>query len=237
MAVKNYAVKLTQKLQIGTDLWQVKLELPVGETMEFAAGQAVALRVPGNLRRQYSIASTAGTVGEFELIIDTSPGGPGSQLALDGAVGDTWEFLGPVGNFKLRDEQRDLMLIATGTGIAPFYSMLSTHLPALRRSGRKALLYWGLRTEADIYWLEKIQALALDYPEFQYHLCLSQPAADWSGRQGYCTVNAVADLKSNADFDDADFYLCGGQDMIKTGLPMLTEVGISSEHIFHERFY
>jgi len=61
---------------------------------------------------------------QFDIVVNVAPMGPGSQYFLSCRVGDTVEIIAPLGMFCLTDSPNKKVFVATGTGIAPFYSMI-----------------------------------------------------------------------------------------------------------------
>ncbi|MEO6133811.1 MAG: FAD-dependent oxidoreductase, partial [Ginsengibacter sp.] len=102
------------------------------ESFNFKAGQFVTLDLPiheqVNKRwRSYSIASWPDGSNVFELLIVLLEGGAGTTYIFDNIkVGSEFSFRGPQGVFVLPENiEKDLFFICTGTGIAPFRSMLN----------------------------------------------------------------------------------------------------------------
>jgi ferredoxin-NADP reductase len=160
--------------------------------------------------RAYSIASSPDSASELLLLLNLIPGGPGSQYLFGLQPGDRVTFKGPYGTFVLPDNDRELLLVATSTGIAPFWSMLAW----LRRHepSRRVTLIWGLRAEHDLYFQQELATLAAAMPHFRSIVTLSQPGPQWPGARG--RVQAVLESQFTA-VDGLEVYLCGNGAMIK----------------------
>lgn len=237
MAVANYTARVKEYKYVTQYVLKVTLELLQPKEMTFEAGQLVSLKV-GKLRRQYSIASASGGGSSLEFFVDIRPGGVGSQYFLEASVGSTFEFLAPLGRFTLQqpaDESAPIVFLATGTGVAPFRSMLNQYLPQIKT--RRLYLYWGLRFEEDIYLREELAKLVDDHPNFQYEICLSKANSFWTGRTGYCTTNLALDWGNITSVQNGKFFLCGSGAMIEDGKKMLLAKGINLEQIVHEKFF
>src|SRR6476661_3006666 len=107
------------------------IRLPETERFEFKGGQFVTLDLPiheqKNKRwRSYSIASWPDGSNVYELLIVLLEGGAGTTYLFNEiTVGSELTFRGPQGVFTLPENiEKDLFFICTGTGIAPFRSML-----------------------------------------------------------------------------------------------------------------
>ncbi|NMC35960.1 hypothetical protein GYA49_02845, partial [Candidatus Beckwithbacteria bacterium] len=103
------------------------------EPFIFIPGQFVSLQVAEGQMRAYSIAGKVND-NQFGLLIDSTPGGPGSQFAEKLQVGNEVKYLGPAGNFKFipEDGSEHLIFLAIGCGIAPIKAMIES---ALREHG------------------------------------------------------------------------------------------------------
>ncbi|MCA9422344.1 MAG: hypothetical protein KC592_15075, partial [Nitrospira sp.] len=116
---------------------------------------------------------------------------------------------------------RDLVFVATGTGIAPFCSMIST---CLEQPGAGTLtLYWGLRSQQDLYYQHELETLAQRHPNFSFVTTLSRPEAGWKGSVGRVTTlveNQVASV-SNVTFY---FFFNGG--MIRDTTAIVRKKGL-----------
>ena len=103
----------------------------------------------------------------------------GRPTSSDCEKGTTTSFAGPAGNFYLReDPTRDLLFVATGTGIAPFRSMLFAN--AERPVPSRTTLFWGLRSQRDLYYQDELARLSRDLPgNFAHHHAFT--ARTWLG--------------------------------------------------------
>ena len=98
-----------------------------------------------------------------------------SNFLCDMKEGDEISSQGPFGDFILRPPLRDTIFIATGTGIAPFRSMLHWLLAdPSRHQSRSFFLLFGSRTEKDIYYHQEFLQLAAEHANFDYLPTLSR---------------------------------------------------------------
>ena len=111
------------------DVREIELRLLEPAGITFKPGQFVSFEVPKEgqprpLTRPYSIASPPGERERILLVLNLVQGGPGSSYLFGLRVGARTSFKGPAGAFYLRDDGgRDLLFVATGTGIAPIRSV------------------------------------------------------------------------------------------------------------------
>jgi NAD(P)H-flavin reductase len=143
---------------------------------------------------------------------------------------------GPYGNFRLDDgSPRDVLMIATGTGIAPIKSML---LSLLEQTGmRRVRLFFGLRNVSDLFYTKMLSDLRATHSRFEPTIILSQPdPVGWRGLRGRVT-DLIRDQVSPEEASHTDVYLCGGRSMIEDVKQLLIHKGMSLEHMHHENFY
>ena len=205
------------------DVRLLRLDLPAGDPLQFTAGQFITFRVPrpdGRLvNRAYSIASAAGRQPTFDVIFNLVPGGPGSSYLWARQPGDVVHFRGPAGTFVLGpDRDRDLLIVATGTGIAPFRSMI----PAALERGQRVTLFWGLRSERDLYLEDEWRALAVRLPAFTHEITLSRPGSSWRGATG--RVQRLIESRVTS-VERLSAYLCGSSAMIESVSELIRRVG------------
>jgi Flavodoxin reductases (ferredoxin-NADPH reductases) family 1 len=204
---------------------------------DFKPGQFVTLDLPihekKNKRlRSYSIASCPNGTNEFELIIVLVEDGLGTPyLFNDVKVGDQILFRGPIGVFTMeRAPQHDLFLICTGTGIAPFRSMI-TSWHRCKMPSKNIYLIFGTRTQQDLLYHEEFCQLANEMPGLHYIPVLSRE--QWSGRTGY--VHAVYEELCKGK-PDAHFMLCGWKNMIDDARAKLATLGYPKSQVHFELY-
>ncbi len=136
------------------DVRELELSLVDPREIQFKAGQWISLDVwdprrGQHVQRQYSIASPPSQAQQITLLFNRVPNGPGSSYLFSVHEGDLLKLQGPNGSFYLQEKPgRDLVLVATGTGIAPFRSILYTFLE--QPEAGTLTLYWGLRSQRDL---------------------------------------------------------------------------------------
>jgi len=207
---------------------------------EFKPGQFVTFDLPIGEKpkdrwRSYSIASPPNGTNEFELVIVLVPDGGGTNyLFQHSQPGTEIMFRGPVGKFVLPQViENELCFVCTGTGIAPFRSML-LDLKNNPRPTRDIHLVFGTRTMDDVLYHEEMQSLAAQLPQLKYHITLSREVPpEWSGYRGY--VHAVYE-ELFSDKRPADFYLCGWKNMIDEGRERIAAMGYDRKHIHMELY-
>lgn len=177
----------------------LKLAPSEGERFIFSAGQYATLTFPGLPSRDYSMANRPDQA-ELEFHIQTMPGGTVSRhVATHLSVGDMVRLRGPSGTAYFREEHLGPILLAAGaTGLAPILSIAETALTAGLK--QRLHLYFGVRTEGDLYRMDRLQALAARHRNLFLVPVLSAEPGETSQRRGN-----VSDIVA-ADFDDLSAF-------------------------------
>jgi len=229
---QDYLCEVLEVKQLAKDV--KSLILKCDKDLNFIPGQFVNLKFEdpfgdeGLMQRAYSIASKPAK-REFELCVKIIPKGKGSTY-IDGLkVEDIVKIKAPFGHCVIEDSnQEDLVMVATGTGIAPIKSILE-HL-ASKNDKRKIEVFWGLRFEEDIYYKNEVRALFKALPNLKFKLTLSKPGPNWDGLNGRVTAH-VRDLEIK---HLPDFYLCGAMPMVKEVMQLAQDKGIDRQKIHVE---
>ncbi len=241
LSVKEYQAVIgnLERLSPGMRFVDFRIVSPP-EGVDFAAGQYMQLQIPKyELTRQeefraYSIASPPYEKKQLSFIITKVEGGAVSTYVHDYLKeGDELLLRGPFGNFRLRDSEREILMIATGSGLAPIRSMLFTL--ARWQSRQKITLYYGEKKPEDLILYEELREFEKKLGDFTFIPILSRTTEEdeWSGEKG-----RVTDLISKyvADQADIDIYICGAPVMIRSCLSLFTEKGIPDERLSFDAF-
>ncbi|MFJ4386289.1 benzoate 1,2-dioxygenase electron transfer component BenC [Pseudomonas sp. NPDC089408] len=199
--------------------------------LAFLPGQYVNLKVPGSEQsRAYSFSSLQKD-GEVSFLIRNVPGGLMSSFLTNLAkAGDSMSLAGPLGSFYLRPIQRPLLLLAGGTGLAPFTAMLEKI--AEQGSEHPLHLIYGVTNDFDLVELDRLQALAARIPNFTYSACVANPDSQYP-QKGYVTQH-IAPCHLNDG--DVDVYLCGPPPMVEAVSQYVREQGITPANFYYEKF-
>jgi toluene monooxygenase electron transfer component len=215
----------------------VHLVLEAHEPVAFLPGQFMLFDLQGGFgRRAYSMANLANETGRLEFIVKRKPGGQASRILFeDLRVGERLEIEGPYGRAWLRDDSdRDVVLLAGGSGLAPIWSIAQG---ALRRFPKRGLrLYFGVNRAADLFWLPEIDHVQRAFPKLETHLVLMQTSQD---DPPGCRQGAVGDVM-RADADDlarCDLYMAGPPGLVDHVLRELVATGrVQADRVFFDRF-
>jgi ferredoxin-NADP reductase len=213
-----------------------ELTFDAGVDHTFVPGHWVTLYLPqasgDPLKRQYSIASPPRADGTIDLAVTRVEGGPMSTHLHDIQPGAKLHMLEAQGLFVMQPVDRPIVMVATGTGVAPFRSMLE-HMP--REEGPPITLLFGNRTEADILYRESFESLARSWPRFSFVPTLSRASESWSGRRGYVQAHLAEVLAKTGS--GVDMYVCGLTKMVKDVRSIAREThGVDRKHVHIERY-
>src|SRR5437667_4598012 len=161
---QTFTTRLVRSVSLSTLTKHLEFEVPDKSRFGFVAGQWLSLKTDKpdgeEITRAYSIASPPGDDNRFALCLNRVQDGFMSNFLCDMKEGEEIRCQGPFGDFILRPPLRDTIFIATGTGIAPFRSMLHWLLTdQLRHQGKQFWLVLGSRHERDIYYPDEFLRL------------------------------------------------------------------------------
>lgn len=214
------------------------------DNFHFAPGQFVTLDLPidekPNKRwRSYSIASWPDGTSTFELVIVLLEGGRGTHFLFNECtVGSELTLRGPLGVFTLPPVMdRDIFLVCTGTGVAPFRAM-THHIYNHNITHQEIYLIFGCRTKSDCLYLEELDKLQHDLPSFHYIPTFSREK-EGTYRKGY-VHNVYEEIclakKSTVSDYPAYFYLCGWKNMIDEAKLRIVQLGYDRKAIHLELY-
>ena len=209
----------------------VVLELDVDSTAPvFLAGQYVNIDVPGSgQHRSYSFSSAPGQ-SKISFLIKRIPGGVMSTWLDSAQPGGKLELTGPLGSFYLRAVERPLLLLAGGTGLAPFLSMLE--VLARADSQQKVHLIYGVTRDLDLVQVDAIEAYLAKLPNFTYTTVVAD-ADSTHPRKGWVTQHMPAEALNDGD---VDVYLCGPPPMVDAVRKHFDDNGVKPNSFHYEKF-
>lgn len=238
-----YTAKLTRAVDLSQQTRHLEFLVNGVEHFNFQAGQFISIkerRTDGREQtRAYSIASPPRGDSRFELCLNRVSEGFMSNFLCDLDEGQEIIWHGPHGLFTLQSPVQDSLFICTGTGIAPFRSMLHYLFAAGDRN--RAHHFWlifGTRHESNLYYAEEFQRLERECPNFHYIVTLSRPSESWQGNRGWVQDHVRTLLQARADQGAGSMhaYICGLHDMVTANRKLLQELGWDRRNIFYERY-
>ena len=238
MPFQTFTARLAQSRPLSEVTKNLEFEMENIARFGFVPGQWLSLKhtkADGEeITRAYSIASRPGENNRFALCLNRVQDGFMSNFLCDMNEGDEISGQGPFGDFILRPPMRDTIFIATGTGIAPFRSMLHWLVADPSRHENKQLwLVFGSRTENDIYYHQEFLRLAEAHKNFHYLPTLSRGAGDWKGLRGYVQEHVPGIVAGRTDMHA---YICGLDKMIRANRDLLKSLGWDRKSIRYEKY-
>lgn len=202
--------------------------------IEYQPGQYLNVLLGDDTARSFSFATAYAFGNEVELHISEIPGGQFTQNVLAQIeTGARLEVEVPRGAFTLHPEDwRPLVFVATGTGFAPIRAMLESLLDD--GNCPPITLYWGVRTEQDLYAAEELASWANRLFEFRFVPVLSRAnGSGWAGATGH--VQDVL-VQSHEDLSENSYYICGSPKMVAETKAVLLARKVPIEYIYSEGF-
>jgi ferredoxin-NADP reductase len=238
-----------------TRLFTIKVQ--GDEPIAFKAGQFVTMDLPISEKRlkrwrSYSIANapiiddniTEGwRILEFSIVKSEKSTGGSRFLFEEATIGTPIRFKGPDGTFTLRQPiaEKDVVFICTGTGIAPFRSMIwdiyNQNIPH-----RNIHLIFGARYEHDILFRDEFDFLEKNLVGFKFDIALSREP-NWAGHKGYLHgIYTDGTSRDNREGyknmrSDVAFYICGWSNMIDDAVAkLIMDLGYDKSQVYYELY-
>jgi propane monooxygenase reductase subunit len=212
-----------------------RLRLQTDRPIRFYAGQFLEVAVPGEQDqwRSYSIASAPDSGTHVELVVKVTDRGRFSSQLDTLPPATAIRLRGPFGTGYLRDGDRPVLLVATGSGISPILSILEH--AARGKDGRAFTFFYGARTADGLPCKSRLLELGA-LLDLTYHPVLScpTPACEWAGEPSRVTT---AVLRAIDDGSPYDAYVCGNPDMCDAVTTLLEAKGTPEDSIFTDKFF
>jgi Na+-transporting NADH:ubiquinone oxidoreductase subunit F len=154
--------------------------------------------------------------------------------------GDKVTISGPYGDFHpILDSGREMLYIGGGAGMAPLRSHLLHLFNTLKITDRKISYWYGARSRAEIFYEEDFRAIEREFPNFSFHIALSEPLAEdhWTGFKGFIH-QVIYDqyLSKHETPEDIEYYMCGPGPMADSVKRMLDNLGVPKEMLMFDDF-
>jgi ferredoxin-NADP reductase len=203
----------------------------------FTPGQFISIlhNVAGKqITRAYSIASPRSADSRFSLCLNLVSDGLVSPFLFALRPGDEIDIQEPLGYFTLRHPGHRVVFVATGTGIAPFRSMLLEHLP---KGNPHITLLFGARYDYGLLYRAEFEEMLRTHSHFHLLTTITRPGADWTGRTGRVQAHLDEALElTSYDRDTIDVYICGLKEMVDDVRKELKARGFDRKQIIYEKY-
>jgi len=204
-------------------------------------------KVTEPVSRAYSMANYPGEKGVIMLNVriatppsdaPNAPPGKMSSYIFSLQPGDKVTISGPYGQFFIKDTDAEMIYIGGGAGMAPLRSHLFELLKR-RHTQRKVSYWYGARSLREAFYTDEFNRLAEQFPNFQWHLALSEPLPEdnWDGPTGFVhQLLYEYYLKNHPAPEDVEYYFCGPPLMNQAVLNLLDNLGVEEENIAFDDF-
>jgi CDP-4-dehydro-6-deoxyglucose reductase len=236
VVVKRLPSRIARIEPLAHDVLAMYLKLPAAERFDFKPGQYIDVLLSRGRRRSFSIASPPHDSRLLELHVRLAPGGEFTEPLFAGRMPSALlEIEGPLGHFIYREPGRGaaapMLLVGGGTGLAPLMSILR-HVTETGLA-RDMTLYWGVRTERDLYAHAALESLARRGLSFRYVPVLSEPSPLWQGLAGFVHDAVLAQV---ADLARHEVYASGPPAMIDAVRREFTARGVDPSRLWFDSF-
>jgi len=223
----NKVVDLNETMQ------QVFLS-PKNDAINYLPGQYLNIIPEGFEARPFSIANAPKENGEMELHIRYIPIPYSQQLSVEIQSKKQIEIDGPLGLCVYQQDcDRPIIFMAGGVGFAPIKAIIEAAIE--NNDQRPMFLYWGAKTEEDLYLNELAKSWAKTIKNFKYIPVLSEPHSDtyWQGHVGLVHEVVAADFP---DLSNYQLYASGPPEMVFAGKELFLKQGLDERLIYSDLF-
>lgn len=227
--VRTLPAKVDKITAISADVIELQLRMPPNASFRYLSGQYINI-IKGDYKRSYSIANTH-SVSPLVFFIKNYGGGRFSNYLFNEAkINDLLRIEGPIGTFFYRKtNKKNIIFLATGTGIAPVKAILEQMDENNTELIEKNIyLFFGGRKEEDLFWKPDFENIKVNFIPV-----LSRIDDNWNGEKGYIQ-NVV--LSKEINLADAVLYACGSEKMIKDSSVLLIKNGLSEDAFYSDAF-
>ena len=236
--VKRLPSRVEHMRRWSHDVMGVFLRLPAAERFDFLPGQYIDILLPGGRRRSFSIASPPHDSRLLELHVRRVPGGEFTEQLFDDEPGaGLLNIEGPLGHFVYRTseppsgEEWPMLLVGGGTGLAPLKSIMRHVIENGVR--REMTLFWGVRSERDLYAHAALEELARGAANLRYVPVLSEPSSRWQGRCGWVHEAVLREVEQLHRYE---VYASGPPQMVDAVRGEFGRRGVPPERLFFDSF-
>jgi ferredoxin-NADP reductase len=224
--------RLVRSHDLAADVRHFEFEIADRSEFPFTPGQFVSIKehVAGKeVTRAYSIASPPDG-NRFALCLNRVPEGLVSPRLFALAPGEHVEVQEPLGYFTLRRPEHPAVFVATGTGIAPFRSILLAALP----QGAAITLLFGARYAHGVLYRDELETMAQQHAHFRFIPTITRPDDSWRGAVGRVQAHLDEALANHASTPDV--YICGLKEMVDEVRALLKQKGFDRKQIIYEKY-
>jgi CDP-4-dehydro-6-deoxyglucose reductase len=228
-SIKTIPSKVNRITKLSPDVIELELRLPPQSSFKYLSGQYVNF-IKDDYKRSYSVANYNKS-SNLIFFIKKYPGGLFSNYLFNEAkINDLLRIEGPIGTFFLRNtRKKNVIFLATGTGIAPVKAILEQMNDDNKGLVTKNIfLFFGGRFSEDLFWKPEFSNIDVNFIPV-----LSKSTRDWDGCIGY--VQDIV-LSKAINLSDAVVYACGSENMISDSNKLLIQNGLAEDSFYSDAF-
>lgn len=226
----------------------IHFDVTLAEPMSFDAGQFVVLQVPGLTgTRAYSMVNYQSDCSRIELVVKRKPGGGfGNWIFDQEVVGHDVEIFGPLGRATFHpEEDRNLLMVAGGSGIAGLMSILARATAEDYFRNHQGFVFFGVRALPDGFYLDELsQFVAQSHGHLDVTLALSHETSNDAQHPAYPGIQLatgwVHEVMAGAmkgRYSETAAFIAGPPPMVDGAIRLLiTDGGLSSSMIRYDKF-
>ena len=229
--------KLLSWRELAPEVRHFEFEVPGIETLAFTPGQFISVvehEGGKEITRPYSIASPRDG-NRFSLCLNRVPDGLVSPYLFRLPIGSEIVIHEPLGYFTLRHPGHRSIFVATGTGVAPFRSMVEDYLPRIQPH---LTLLFGVRYPTGLLYKDEFERLAAEHANFRFLPTVTRPDESWNGRRGRVLdhLDDALALTNPEELATLDVYICGLKEMVDDVRANLKARGFDRKQIIYEKY-
>jgi len=233
--IKRVPCRVEALQQLSRDVMGMDLRLPAVEPLAFQPGQYIDLILEDGRRRSFSIASSPSSDRLLQLHVRRVPDGEFTGRVFEQLqVGSVLRLEGPFGVFCLdAGSDRPWLMVAGGTGYAPIQSMLEWALET--KQSRSIRLFWGVRSQQDLYARDRLDSLRTQLPDFQWTPVLSESEDGdrWRGARGLVHEAALEEFET---LSGLDIYVAGPPALVAAARQHFARAGAEPGFVHFDAF-
>lgn len=238
---RNFKARVLEARDLTPETRHFKLDVPELERFDFLPGQGikVTLAQGGQFEERTFALASKPDGNRIELVMAATDDKIGKFLR---TIGKGHRFLcfGPTGKFTLEDHDRDLLFIATASGVSPLRAMIEKALEPkpdeegqpLPNADREIALILGARSPDRLPFLDEFVQLAVAHPNFRFTPTISRANREWRGELG--RVQRRLGEALGQEPGRWDVWIAGRPQAVRDVTESLLEAGVSAEAIHSE---
>ena len=238
--VRKLPCRVQKMERVASDVMIISLRIPTNERLQFLAGQYIDILMKDGEHRSFSLANAPHDDELLQLHVRNYPGSVFTEHAFsDMKERDILHFEGPLGTFFLHEgSDKQIIFVVCGTGFAPVKSILehTFHVAKIRGNDRQMVLYWGVRTKAELYLAKLAESWQHEHDNFSFIPVLSEalPTDAWQGRTGLVHQSVLQDFDSLSGYQ---VYACGAPVMVESARKDFISLrGLPEDEFFSDEF-